>query len=69
MAETSIFGPDERVELVRGVIRQMTPKNRAHVIAVDTICGLSGTRFEAGRACTRRLRSSLPGSTPNRSPT
>jgi NADP-dependent 3-hydroxy acid dehydrogenase YdfG len=40
MAETSILGPGERVELVRGVIRQMSPKNRAHVIAVDAIGGL-----------------------------
>ena len=40
MAETGILGPDEHVELVRGVIRQMSPKNRAHVIAVDLICDL-----------------------------
>jgi Uma2 family endonuclease len=37
MAETGILGPDERVELVRGVIREMSPKNRAHVIASDAI--------------------------------
>jgi len=40
MAETGILGPDERVELVRGVVRRMSPKNRAHVIAVDLICDL-----------------------------
>jgi Uma2 family endonuclease len=40
MAETGILGPDERVELVRGVIRRMSPKNRAHVIASDLICDL-----------------------------
>jgi Uma2 family endonuclease len=40
MAETGILGPDERVELVRGVIRRMSPKNRGHVIATDLICDL-----------------------------
>jgi Uma2 family endonuclease len=40
MAETGILGPDERVELVRGVIRRMSPKNRAHVIATELIGGL-----------------------------
>jgi Uma2 family endonuclease len=40
MGETGILGPDERVELVRGVIRRMSPKNRAHVIACDLICDL-----------------------------
>ncbi len=40
MAETGILGPDERVELVRGVVRRMSPKNRAHVIATDLICDL-----------------------------
>ncbi len=33
MAENGIFAPDERLELVRGVVRTMSPKNRAHVIA------------------------------------
>ena len=37
MAETGILAPDERVELVRGVIHKMSPKNRAHVIAADLI--------------------------------
>ena len=40
MAETGILGSDERVELVRGVIREMSPKNRGHVIASDAICCL-----------------------------
>jgi len=40
MAETGILRPDERVELVRGVVRRMSPKNRAHVIAADQICDL-----------------------------
>jgi Uma2 family endonuclease len=34
MAETGVFAPEERVELIRGVIRQMTPKGRRHAIAV-----------------------------------
>ena len=32
MAESGILAPDERVELVRGVVREMSPKNRAHVL-------------------------------------
>jgi Uma2 family endonuclease len=32
MAETGILQPDERVELIRGVVRRMSPKNNAHVI-------------------------------------
>lgn len=38
MAETGILAPHERVELVRGSVREMSPKNRVHVIAVDSIC-------------------------------
>jgi Uma2 family endonuclease len=34
MAETGILSPDERVELFRGSVREMSPKNRLHVIAV-----------------------------------
>lgn len=34
MAETGIFKSDERVELIRGVVRRMSPKNYAHVVAV-----------------------------------
>jgi len=37
MAETGILGPDERIELVRGVIREMSPKNWAHVIATRSV--------------------------------
>jgi Uma2 family endonuclease len=37
MAETGILGPAERVELIRGIIRQMSPKNRAHVIATEAV--------------------------------
>lgn len=36
LAEAGILGPDERVELIRGVIRTMFPKSRLHVI-VSTI--------------------------------
>ena len=37
MAETGILGPDERVELVRGVIREMSPKNWAHVMTTKVV--------------------------------
>lgn len=32
MAESGILGPDERVELFRGLIQKMSPKGRAHTI-------------------------------------
>ncbi len=37
MAETGIFTPDERVELIRGVVRRMSPKNYAHVVAATKL--------------------------------
>lgn len=37
MAETGIFKPDERVELFRGVVRRMSPKNYSHVVAVTSL--------------------------------
>jgi Uma2 family endonuclease len=49
MAETGILSSAERVELVRGVIREMSPKNRAHVIAVNRICDLLRDKLK-GRA-------------------
>ena len=33
MVETGILSSDERVELIRGAVREMSPKNRAHVLA------------------------------------
>ena len=32
MAEAGILSPDERVELIRGVVREVSPKHRAHVL-------------------------------------
>ncbi len=34
MAETGVFAHEERVEVIRGVIRRMTPKGRRHAVAV-----------------------------------
>jgi len=34
MAEKGIFAPDERVELIAGVVQTMSPKNRAHSLAL-----------------------------------
>ena len=34
MGEAGVFGPNERVELIQGVIREMSPKGRRHVQAV-----------------------------------
>ncbi len=49
MAETGILGPDERVELIRGFIREMSPKNWAHVIATRRIFLMLENRLR-GRA-------------------
>ena len=35
MGAAGVFGLNERVELIRGVIRQMSPKGRRHIIAVS----------------------------------
>lgn len=34
MGDAGVFSPDERVELIRGVIREMSPKGKRHVQAV-----------------------------------
>lgn len=57
MAETGILGSDERVELVRGVVREMSPKNWAHVIPSKFITTGFAMRFGAGQASISRLRS------------
>ena len=49
MAETGIFKPDERVELIRGVVRRMSPKNYAHVVAATKLYQ-SLVKSLAGRA-------------------
>jgi Uma2 family endonuclease len=49
MSETGILSHSERVELVRGVIREMSPKNRAHVIATNRMCDLLRDKLK-GRA-------------------
>ena len=49
MAEAGILSADERVELVRGVVREMSPKNRAHVIATNRVCDALRKKL-AGRA-------------------
>lgn len=37
MAEAGIFQPDERIELIRGVVRRMSPRNYVHVVAVTRL--------------------------------
>jgi len=49
MAETGIFKPDERVELIRGVVHRMSPKNYAHVVAATKLYQ-SRVKSLAGRA-------------------
>ena len=49
MAETGIFEPDERVELIRGLVRHMSPKNYAHVVTTTKLYQ-SLVKSLAGRA-------------------
>lgn len=49
MAETGILSSDERVELIRGVVRKMSPKNRGHVIASARVFKVFVRKLE-GRA-------------------
>ncbi len=49
MAETGIFKPEERVELIRGVVRRMSAKNYAHVVVATSLYQLL-VRALAGRA-------------------
>lgn len=37
MADAGIFHPEERVELIRGVVRRISPKNYAHVVAATSL--------------------------------
>ena len=37
MADAGVFAPGERVELIRGVVRKMTPKGIRHVMAVSKL--------------------------------
>jgi len=49
MAEAGILSPAERVELIRGAVREMSPKNRAHVIASTRVFALLLKKLD-GRA-------------------
>ncbi len=49
MGEAGVFAPGERVELIRGVIREMSPKGRRHRIALGLANRLFVLRLE-GRA-------------------
>jgi len=49
MAETGILSPVERVELVRGAVWNVSPRNRRHVIATRRVFNFFLERLE-GRA-------------------
>ena len=49
MGEAGVFEPGERVELIRGVIRVMSPKGRRHSVAVGLATQIFVRRLE-GRA-------------------
>ena len=62
MAETGILKPDERVELLGGVIHEMSPKNWAHVMATRAVF-LELERALRGRSISRlrsKRRKSIP---------
>jgi len=52
MAEVGILGEDDRVELIRGEIVQMSPPGRRHAAFVDNLTQLLVVRL-AGRAIVR----------------
>jgi len=56
MAESGVFGPDERVELLDGVIYQMAPINPRHAEAVEELADALRVAL-AGRA---RVRAQNP---------
>jgi Uma2 family endonuclease len=49
MGDAGVFAPDERVELIRGVVREMSPKGKRHSVAVSLATNLFVRRLE-GRA-------------------
>ena len=49
MGEAGVLAPAERVELIRGVIREMSPKRRKHVVGGSKLLALFFKAFE-GRA-------------------
>jgi hypothetical protein len=50
MGEAGVFAADERVELIRGVVRRMSPKGKRHSASVSRATRLFVGRL-AGRAC------------------
>jgi len=49
MSEIGIFERGERIELIRGVVHRMSPKNDAHIVSVAKVVRLLNTVL-AGRA-------------------
>jgi Uma2 family endonuclease len=56
MAESGVFAPDERVELVEGVVYRMSPEGKRHVAAIE----LASDRFRELLAGRHRIRSQHP---------
>jgi Uma2 family endonuclease len=48
MAEQGLFPPDERVELVDGVIYEMTPQSTSHAVGVRLVRHALGSIFSKG---------------------
>ena len=68
MGEAGVFGPDERVELIRGVIHKMSPKGRRHSAAVSLLND-SWPDLQGAAGSFRRTPFAYKNGTPSRSRT
>jgi len=50
MGEAGVFAPDERVGLIRGVVRRMSPKGKRHSLSVSKANRVFSALALAGRA-------------------
>ena len=57
MAATGILSPVERVELVRGAVLNVSPRNRRHVIATRRVFNFFLRGSKAERASIKKIRS------------
>jgi len=56
MAEVGIFEPDERIELIRGVVRRMSPKKWTHVVAATSLRQLFVKALDGRASVFKKIR-------------